>query len=60
MKECDRFPIPEALMGRGKYQHFTLRVDSMCSAAFNYNNINKWSAVELDTYAPYNSVESEE
>ena len=39
MKEADRFPIPEALVGRSKQQPFALYVDSLISATFRLEDV---------------------
>ena len=45
MKEADRFPVPEALIGRRPKKDrvpYTLRIDSMMSAFFTIKNIEEW------------------
>ena len=45
MKEADRFPIPESLVGRRKNQKkpYVLKIDSLISAAFKIEEVNEWA-----------------
>ena len=45
MKEADRFPIPESLVGRRKNQKrpYVLKIDSLMSAAFKIEEVNEWA-----------------
>ena len=61
MKEADRFPIPEALIGRQPNKNYELRIDSLITAAYSLEAIYAGAErpqSELD--APYCSMESEE
>ena len=44
MKEADRFPIPEALVGRQKKEKvpYSLRIDSLITAAYTLENVEAW------------------
>ena len=43
MKEADRFPIPEALVGRQEHKSYTLRIDSLISSTYNIEHLNEWA-----------------
>ena len=58
MKEAERFPIPEQLLGRKKYDKFTLYIDSLISAAYNEKSIQENAYYIQEVDAPFNSMES--
>ena len=60
MKLADRFPIPEALVGRSKKQPFVLYIDSLINETFNLENVEKWANEKCSMDIPYNSLESED
>lgn len=60
MKMADRFPIPEALVGREERKSYNLRVDSLISSTYNIDAVNEWADYRQELDAPYNSMESEE
>ena len=60
MKVADRFPIPEALIGRQKRKAYNLRIDSLITAAYNMDSVKEWADYRQELMAPYNSMESEE
>lgn len=60
MKEADRFPIPEALVGRSKKQPFTLYIDSIMTSTFKLENVMKWAEEPVSQTVPNNSMESED
>ena len=60
MKEADRFPIQEALVGRSKKQPFTMYIDSLISATFKLENVLAWADEPIGSIVPNNSQESED
>jgi hypothetical protein len=58
IKECDRFPIPEAILGRKKLTPYTLRIDSMMLATYKMESIQEWANYRQEIDAPFNSMES--
>ena len=60
MKVADRWPIPEAIVGRQKREPYTLRIDSLIHAAFALEEVEEWGKQIPDLDAPYNSMESED
>ena len=62
MKEADRFPIPESLVGRRKNQKrpYVLKIDSLISAAFKIEEVNEWANSKDVLDAPYNTMHSED
>ena len=60
MKECDRFPIPEAILGRKKFTRYTLRIDSIMLATYKMESIHEWANYRQEIDAPFNSMESED
>lgn len=60
MKEVDRFPIPEALVGRTRNTAYTLKIDSLISAAYKTESVLEWANYRQELDAPYCSMHSEE
>ena len=58
MKKYQRFPIPEALMGRQRWGNFRLKIDSLLAEAYREESMLEWANWRPDTNAPYNSMVS--
>lgn len=53
MLECERFPIPEMLVGRVKYTPYTLRIDSLIKATYSMAAVKEWANYRPELDAPY-------
>ena len=60
MKEVDRFPVPEALVGRTANKPFRLELDSVMNAEYRLEAVEAWGDYRPAIDAPNNSMESEE
>ena len=59
MKQYQRWPIPEALLGlnTGRYE---MRIDSLLAEAYNVESMIAHGKARPDIDAPYNSIDSAE
>lgn len=60
MREVDRFPVPEALVGRTADKPFRLGLDSIMNAEYRLEAVEAWGDYRPAIDAPNNSMESEE
>lgn len=61
MIECDRWPIPESLIGRTKGIPYELAFDTLMRSCYNLDVIREdGNANRQDLDVPFNSMESED
>ena len=60
MKEMQRWPVPEMLMGRSKKGNFSLKIDSIIAEAYKEESMAEWAAWRLEIDVPYNTIHSDD